>query len=267
MTNTNLANTDTDAVAETLTNGQYYEVTQGAEYAKKFDLVYRGPLAEKYPYTFGLPNEECLKAIGEGDTVSVMVYWLERPKKPCHFYGGEIVQFEVLSSTPDYIVGRMKMPFDWPTSDSDVVLKFGKWAVVDVNFADAEYQPLAELPQKKYRACCLIDTAARHRKGKIRHIFRDEPKRWKDDKDNSEYPDSGWRISGDSSPLCSAEVEYESLCWALNWDDSWLSHIDAPVGSAFKKDENTGLFMPDKTPCYSFTREEPEQFWKYWGLS
>ena len=76
------------------------EVIQGAEYAKLFKILDPRPLAKKRPYTYGLPKEECLDAIGKGDAVRVMIYG---PKYDC----GLEAWFEVLSATPDDIEGRM----------------------------------------------------------------------------------------------------------------------------------------------------------------
>jgi hypothetical protein len=229
------------------------EVIQGAEYAKLFRILDPRPLAKKRPYTYGLPKEECLDAIGKGDAVRVMIYG---PKYDC----GLEAWFEVLSATPDDIEGRMTAPSDWPQPGSDVVLRFPKWAVTDVNFADPKYQPLAELPSKKYSGWCLIDSAIRFPDCKVQHIFREEPKMLFEDEPDDES-DSGWRISAASTPLSDAQVKFVSLHYALNCDDSWLNYIDEPVGSAFKRDEKTGLFMRDQGPLRSFTREKTREWW------
>ena len=43
-------------------------------------------------------------------------------------------------------------------------------------------------------------------------------------------------------------AKYYPLYLALNKDDSWLHLIDKPVGSAFKRDLKTGLFVEVKAP-------------------
>ena len=130
----------------------------------------------------------------------------------------------------------------------------------DVIFADPKYQPLAELPSKKYSGWCLIDSAIRFPDCKVQHIFREEPKMLFEDEPDDES-DSGWRISAASTPLSDAQVKFVSLHYALNCDDSWLNYIDEPVGSAFKRDEKTGLFMRDQGPLRSFTREKTREWW------
>ena len=239
--------------------GLNYEVIQGAEYAKIFNILDPRPLAKQCPYLAGLPKVECLNMISKSDTVTVRFRWLERPRRPYEHYHSEHVSLEVLSVTPNYFEGRMTVPSDWPQPSSDVVIKFAKWAVTGVSFADPKYQPLAELPQEKYATGCLMDNylvVAR----KVQHIFRDEPKIWRNDKISA---DSGWRVSTGSTFLDTGDVDYRPLYSALTCDNSWLHLIDQPVGSAFKRDEKTGLFIPDQTPSYSFTREESEEWWEW----
>jgi hypothetical protein len=147
----------------------HVHVIQGGEYAKISRILDLRPLAEKRPYTYGLPKEECLDAIDKGDAVCVGVYG------PKNVYSVE-AWFEVLSATTDDIEGRMiNVPHGWPDPASDIVLKFAKSAVTDVNFADPKYQPLAELPSKKYSGHCLIDSAIHFPDGKVQHMFREEP--------------------------------------------------------------------------------------------
>ena len=232
--------------------GLNYEVIQGAEYAKIFKIVDPRPLAKQCPYLAGLPNEECLNIISKSDTVKVRFRWLERPRGRGEHYLGEDVSIDVLSVTPNYFEGRMTVPSDWPQPSSDVVIRFGKWAVTGVSFADPKYQPLAELPQEKYATRCLMDNSLVGGR-KVQHIFRDEPKIWRNDKISA---DSGWRVSTGSTFLDTGDVDYRPLYNVLYLDNSWLHLIDQPVGSAFKRDEKTGLFIPDQTPSYSFTREE-----------
>jgi hypothetical protein len=164
------------------------QVIQGAEYAKTFGILDPRPFAENHPYTYGLPKKECLDAIGMGDIIHVRVH---RPEKDY----GQQAWFEVLSATPDDIEGRMKyVPYGWPAPASDVVLKFAKFAVADVTFADPKHQPLAELPSKKYTGWCLMDGAIRFPDCKVRHIFREDPKMLYEDDPNDES-DTGWRLS------------------------------------------------------------------------
>jgi hypothetical protein len=230
------------------------QLIQGAGYARMLRLLNPRPLAEKRPYTNGLPKKECLDAIGKGDAVCVGLYG---PKRD---YGLE-AWFDVVSATPDDIEGRMKtVPRGWPEPASDIILKFPKWAVTDAIFADPKYQPLADLPSKKYRGWCLIDSALRFPDCKVQHIFREEPKMLYEGEPDDES-DTGWRLSAASTPLWDAEADFVDLCRALDCDDSWLIYIDEPVGSAFKRDEKTGLFMPDQAPLRSFTREKTRNWW------
>ena len=229
-----------------------FQVSQEAKSAKTFGIGDPRPLAKKYPYTHGLPKKECLDAIGMGDSIHV---WLHRPDETV----GKEAWFEVLSVTPDYIEARIKKTaYGWPDPTSDVVLRVPKWAVAAVKFAEPKDQPLAELPQEKYRDWCLMDSAIRLSGCKVQHIFREEPKIL--DEDDPSY-DTGWRLSAASNPLWDTQVDFRPLSFALDCDDSWLNYINEPVGSAFKRDQKTGLFLPDQAPRRSFTREMSEEWW------
>lgn len=64
---------------------------------------------------------------------------------------------------------------------------------------------------------------------------------------DDEYPDSGWRIRGTSEAIEADEAagrtpQYVALGAVLNEDDSWLSLVDEPVGSAFIRNLSTGYF-------------------------
>ena len=114
------------------------------------------PMAEKFPYSCALPSEECLNAIRQGDSVAVEISLTNRVQLATDLKND--VPFEVLSVTSDSFKGLMRIPPDWPASDSDILIELPKWAVKVVEFADPAYKHLAELPRDKYPDWCLIYT-------------------------------------------------------------------------------------------------------------
>ena len=67
-------------------------------------------------------------------------------------------------------------------------------------------------------------------------------------RDGDKFPDSGWRIRGDTrgkstEELAARKIAYVALGAVLNKDDTWLHLIDEPAGASFEKDFETGVFV------------------------
>jgi hypothetical protein len=82
----------------------------------------------------------------------------------------------------------------------------------------------------------------------VHFLYREEPDFGEE---GDKYPDSGWRIRGDYRGVSDADIEarggaYAALAAVLNVDDSWLHLIDAPIGSAFIRDWDSGEFVPEE---------------------
>ena len=223
------------------------------------------PRAEKFPYSCALPSEECLNAIRQGDSVTVEISLPNRLQPAADLKNN--VPFEVLSVTSDSVKGLMRIPPDWPASDSDILIELPKWAVKGVAFADPAYKHLAELPRDKYPGWCLFYTWG-HPLEKLRlpdteFLYREEPKTLPE---NETRPDSGWRISSYSRPMADEDVyldrvRYLPISLVLEVDDSWLYLIDKPIGSAFKRCTATS-FLQTVAPEYGLTRDLEEYCWR-----
>jgi hypothetical protein len=130
----------------------------------------------------------------------------------------------------------------------DQVIRVPKRVISDIRFEDPQKDELLrELPGIKYANYCVMDP----RMSKVQYVYRQEPCLTME---GDEAPDSGWRIKGDRRAYseeefgCVEAAKYYPLYLALNTDDSWLHLIDKPVGTAFKRDRKTGLFVEVKAP-------------------
>ena len=223
------------------------------------------PMAEKFRYHCALPSEECLNAIRQGDSVTVKISLPNTVQLATS--SNKNVSFEVLSVTSDSFKGLMRIPPDWPASDSDILIELPKWAVKVVEFADPAYKHLAELPRDKYPDWCLIhtwgDRLEELRLTDAEFLYREKPKT---SPENETRPDSGWRVSRYSRPMADEDVyldrvRYVPICVALDVDDSWLYLIDKPIGSAFKRQPAT-RFLQTVAPQYGLTRDLEEYCWR-----
>ena len=90
----------------------------------------------------------------------------------------------------------------------------------------------------RYLPRCFVTSRVLRDGERIGYLYREEP---------DEGGDSGWRImAGDESDAYMDDADntaYVSLGAVLNCDDSILPLLDAPVGSAFGRDEG-GRFLP-----------------------
>ena len=123
------------------------------------------------------------------------------------------------------------------------IVRFQPFHVIDTS------RTLDDEPERReYWKRCLVDKCVTDDGLPVHFLYREEPDPGKSD---DKFPDSGWRIRGDYRGLSDAEIdarelEYVAIARVLNRDDSWLHLVDAPIGSAFIKDFETGEFRAEK---------------------
>lgn len=81
----------------------------------------------------------------------------------------------------------------------------------------------------------------------VEFIYREEPDMHEE---GDKYPDSGWRIRGRMGNASDEEMDaripkYVALGAVLNRDDSWLKHIDAPVGTRLMRDFQADSYVEE----------------------
>ncbi|MEM8662661.1 MAG: DUF2185 domain-containing protein [Pseudomonadota bacterium] len=200
------------------------------------------PIAAKHPYTFLIPADEVLQAIRPGDALK-FVFLNNAPQAK---YEAERMWVEVreisngtiegvLDNEPSEIAGMTRgMPISAP-------LRFA----VATGFQDESCRPPAAEGYREYWDQCCVDGAILSGDSQIVALYRDEPQ----DSGPRKPADSGWLIATvpmgtDRSAVAAEAFKSVAIGAVLKKDDSWLHLIDAPVGSAFERDCETGAFLP-----------------------
>ena len=210
---------------------------------KPYEVLDPRPIAASAPYTYFLPDTELIDAIGEGDLVKAVF----QAVPPSETYDAERMWIEITSAQDDWLQGTLASnPADMPKLPRGSIIRLPRSHVIDVVFRNPDKKPpLSKQPSREYWERCLVDRCVLDGDMKVGYICREEPDMTKED---DRFPDSGWRIRGDTrgksaEELASREIAYVALGAVLNKDDTWLHLIDEPIGAAFEKNFETGMFL------------------------
>ena len=112
----------------------------------------------------------------------------------------------------------------------------------DVHIINTEHDNPENIVNR-YLPRCFVTQRVLREGSRVGYLYREEPDHEKD---------SGWRLTaGDESTEYLNEpgnIAFVSLGAVLNLDDSFVSLIESPVGSAFARDRDTGQFRPVNRP-------------------
>jgi hypothetical protein len=210
--------------------------------------------ANKWKYCQGV-SDESLNALSAGDRV-----WTSGVSVKSDGFKQFGAWIDVHSADGEWIEGKLAKDRDYGEDPIlDQVIRVPKSRIWDISFEDPQKNELLrETPRRKYANYCLFDDRVGF-DGPVQYVYRVEPCLTME---GDEAPDSGWRIKGDRRAF-SIEVDddttrYTPLYLALYSDDSWLHLIDKPVGTAFKRDRKTGLFVEVKAPRSTLSPGEAE---------
>lgn len=205
-----------------------------------YTIIDPRPIAAEARYTFFLPHENELAAIRVGDLVKITFEW----EQPVEEYGAERMWVTVLHLDGDILKGTLENePTEANRLHKGAPVTFHRYDILSVSWSDP--QPTIIVPEyREYWERCLVDDCVLYGETPVEYIYREQPDLGKSD---DQYPDSGWRIRGRQGNDTDKEMEkrkssYVALGAVLNKDDSWLSFIDATVGSAFMRDVSTGHY-------------------------
>lgn len=116
--------------------------------------------------------------------------------------------------------------------------------VIDIIWADSVGKP-EPAERREFWERCIADVCVLDGSEPLEYLYREEPNM---EREGDSFPDSGWRIRDRFGNAIDEEVQarkaqYVALGAVLNSDDSWLHLIDAPIGSRFMRDFETGDYV------------------------
>lgn len=204
------------------------------------------PIADEAPYTYFLPSENELLALAPGDSAKINF----RSIPPGRIWEAERMWVAITAAQNDALTGTLDNdPSDMPQLRYGDTIAFRRSDVIDLMWSDNRtVAPPTGPERREYWDRCLVDDCVLTGDVKVHYLYREEPD---PERADDRFPDSGWRIRGDYRSLSDEEIDnretrYIALGKVLNEDDSWLHLIDAPVGSAFVRNWQTGAFEPEE---------------------
>lgn len=211
-----------------------------------YEILDPRPIAASAPYTFFLPDAEAIEAVAVGDHVKAIVRAIP-PSEECD---AERMWIRITTADTEWLEGVLdSRPLDMPRLSLGSIIRLPRSHVIDLDIVDPVKSALSTIrPKRHYWARCLVDQAILDGELAVEYLYRETPDMTKD---GDRFPDSGWRIRGDTrgnliSQLGNRKVAYVALGAVLNVDDSWLHLIDEPNGSRFEKDYEKDVFVTEK---------------------
>ena len=205
------------------------------------------PIAADAPYTFELPSENELLAVAPGDLVKLLFRSI-----PAGEWDAERMWVIVTHADGANLAGTLDNdPSDMPQLKAGDRISFDRGRIIDISWnEDRATPPPPARDSRDYWDRCFVDNAILDGLKKVEFLYREEPDATRE---GDKFPDSGWRIESDPPERFDMDgvdppFSYVALGAVLNRDDSWLHLIDEPVGSAFERDPDTGLFGPTEMP-------------------
>ena len=203
------------------------------------------PIAAENPYTYYLPSQPELEALLPGDLVQLVF----RPTDGGRKWGAERMWVQIERIEGDSLSGTLESePEDMPGLLKGELVEFRRYHVIDCVWSEERaVDPPPRPPARRgYVERCLVDRCVTEDRVSVHYLYREEPEPLSHD----DRPDSGWRIRGDyrgvsDAELDNREVEFVAIARVLNADDTWIHLVDAPIGSAFIRDWQTGEFVPE----------------------
>ena len=190
------------------------------------------------PYTYFLPSSARLASVEPGDTVQLIF----RSHPHGLTYDAERMWVEITSHNGNRLDAKLlNNPFDMPQLKAGRIVTFDRFHMIAIR---SERPWPSEPEQRDYWDRCMVDKCVLDDGVPVYYLYREESDLAQPE---DKYPDSGWRIRGDYRDVPDEEFEarkvsYVALGAVLNADDSWLHLIDAPVGSAFMRNFDTGEY-------------------------
>jgi hypothetical protein len=188
------------------------------------------PIALESPYTFYKPSREVIARVQVGEIVK-LIFDFDSDDAEAPAAERMWVIVERIDANGDFS-GRLDNEPYW-ISD----LKAGDPIVFSARHIINTQQDDDDNLVEKYIQRCFVTNCVLNESRLVGYLYREEPER---------ENDSGWRImAGDETDEYmddSSNIAYVSLGAVLNKDDSFLDLLEAPPGSAFERDPDSGKY-------------------------
>ena len=214
----------------------------------RYELVDPRPIAREAPYTFLLPTPAEIEALRIGDLVKLTF----KSIPPSDKWNAERMWVRISEITPAGMIGTLEDdPSDMPQLERGANVHFQPHHILSIEFEEIANRDIpVVVGSKEYWERCLVDDCVLYDGVQVGFLYREFPDMASDE---DKYPDSGWRIRGDyrnlpDDVIGARKLSYVALGAVLNKDDSWIHLIDAPIGSAFNRDFETGEYIAEQSP-------------------
>lgn len=193
------------------------------------------------PYSYYLPSSMEIEALQIDDRAKLIFRSLPAGRE----WEAERMWVKITERTASTFYGVLEStPSDMPQLKIGHVVKFEAYHIID-------YESNLDIPRPPSKRWfwerCMVDNCVLDEGVPVYYIYREEPDL---DKEGDTEPDSGWRIRGDYRNLedeafAVRKASYIAIAKVFNQDDSWLPLIDSPIGSAFIRNFETGVYEID----------------------
>lgn len=183
-----------------------------------------------YPYTFYKPSEATIARLAVGDLVK-LIFNFDNPDP--NGYSAERMWVTIRQIDGDHFKGELdNEPAQLSALKLGDPVEFEARHIIQTGIADTAPDIVG-----KYLARCFVTGRVLYDGRRAAYLYREEP---------DQEQDSGWRITaGDEDDAYMGDDEnifYVSLGAVLNQDDTFVHLLDAPAGSAFGLNTETGEF-------------------------
>ncbi|MCR9252572.1 MAG: DUF2185 domain-containing protein [bacterium] len=198
-------------------------------------------LAKQYKYTFYKPSRKITSQLKPGN-IAKLTFQFDSAND--EHPSAERMWVMIKEIKEDRFLGYLKSSpiyiFDLFTGDE---IEFEHKHIIDHDLGITEPNLV-----DKYHNRCFVTSKVLYNHEKVHYLYRETPMKKDPERD---YVDTGWRIlAGDETDEYmgnSENIHLVSLGAVLSRDDSFIDVLDAPIGSAFEKNESGKFALIEKS--------------------